>query len=54
MDKAKNMSIKTLVRSKDKTDRQFINLYRMRKAKQSGVSIGFKGFNEADESENEL
>ena len=46
MDAAKNKSIKSLIQSKDKTDQQFINMFRMRKATNFGVQIGFNGFKE--------
>ena len=37
--------VKKIVTSKDKTDRRFVNMYRVRQAMRSGYNIGFKGFN---------
>ena len=44
MDDIKNRSIKKLIQSKDSIDQQFINMFRMRKAANFGVQIGFNGF----------
>ena len=41
-------NVRRMVRSRDKTDQRFINIYRTRQALVSGVSIGFKGFKEKD------
>ena len=49
MDDAKNRSIKKLVKSNDMTDRQFINMFRIRQAARLGVKIGFNGFQEGEE-----
>ena len=43
--------MRRMVRSRDKTDQRFINLYRTRQAVASGVSIGFKGFKDKDSEE---
>ena len=45
MDKAKDVSIKRMVNSKDRTNQRFINMLRMQHAQRYGVNIGFKGFN---------
>ena len=44
MDDAKNRSIKKLIQSKDTTDQQLLNMFRIRKAANFGVQIGFNGF----------
>ena len=37
-------STKRLIRSKDKTDRRFVNMYRVNQTVRCGVALGFKGF----------
>ena len=44
MDKAKNKAIKSLIRSKNIINKQFIDMHRIRQAMRYGVKIGFKGF----------
>ena len=46
MDEAKNRSIKYLINSEDKIDKQFVNMFRIRQAARFGIKIGFKGFGE--------
>ena len=43
-DNAKKNAFKSLIRSKDRKDQQFVNLFRIRQALRYGVEIGFKGF----------
>ena len=47
-DRAKDLSIKRMVKSKDKTNQRFIDMLRMQHAQRYGVKIGFKGFNQND------
>ena len=44
LDRAKEVSIKKILRSKDKSNQRFINMLRMQKAHRYGVRIGFKSF----------
>ena len=43
-DNFKDRAIKSLIRSTDKKDQKFVNLFRIRQAQRYGVKIGFKGF----------
>ena len=43
-DKAKDVSIRRIVNSKDKTNQRFIDMQRMQYAQRYGIKIGFKGF----------
>ena len=45
LDKAKEHAIKHMIRSKSCTDQRFINMVRVKQAKDHGVKIGFKGLN---------
>ena len=47
-DKAKDVSIRRMVYSKNKTNQRFINMLRMQHAQRYGVKIGFKGFAESE------
>ena len=38
-----NLHVESLVKSRSVIDQRFINLYRVRKAHENGVVIGFKG-----------
>ena len=38
------MAIQKLVRSKDKKDQQFVNMFRVRQASRYGVKLTFKGY----------
>ena len=44
MDDAKNRALKSLIKSNDKTDKQLINMFRIRQAAYFGVQIGYNGF----------
>ena len=48
LDRAKERSIKKLVRSKSLHDRRFINMTRVQIARRYGVKIGFKGLDRAE------
>ena len=43
LDKAKEHAIKSLIRSKQSTDQRFIEMMRVKKARDHGVKIGFNG-----------
>ncbi len=51
MARAKNRAIKSLVSSKNKYDKQFINMHRIRQAMRFGVKLGFKGFSRHSDSD---
>ena len=51
MDKAKNRAIKSMVLSKNKKDKQLINMHRIRQAMRLGVKLNFKGFSRNSDSE---
>ena len=44
-DKAKEMAIRKLIRSKNITDQRFIDMIRVKQAKHHGFRVGFKGLN---------
>ena len=44
LDNAKNKALESLVRSKDKKNKQFVDMLRIRQASRYGVKLGFKGF----------
>ena len=48
MDKAKDVSIKRMVSSKDGTNQRFINMLRIQHAQRHGVKIGFKRFDQSE------
>ena len=48
LDKAKEVSIKRLLKSKNKTNQRFIDMLRMQNAHRYGVKIGFKSFNHSN------
>lgn len=43
LDKAKEKAVKNMICSKEKTDQRFIDMIRVRYAREHGVKIGFKG-----------
>ena len=52
MDEAKNIALKSLIKSKNKNDKQFINMHKIRQAKLHGVKLGFKGFTKGKDLDN--
>lgn len=44
-EKDMNLFVQKMVRSKDVVDQRFVNMYRVRKAHENRIEIGFKGLN---------
>ena len=44
IDNAKDKAVRSLIKSKNKKDQQFVNLKRVQRAMRYGVKIGFRGF----------
>ena len=46
LDRAKDVAVKKMVRSKVRQDRRFINMFRVQYARRHGVEIGFEGLHD--------
>ena len=50
---AKEVALKKMIKSKDKTDQRFVDLIRVQQASRQGIKLGFKGLNLKDHEKQE-
>ena len=49
LDKAKEVAIRKMIKSKERTNQRLIDMIRVKYAHQEGIKIGFNRFNQSDD-----